>query len=384
MTVDLDEILLHSRYVKQKEYWLEKLMPGMAVTELLSDYNRHHAAINANEMKKVTISVPDTCCQQLLKFSKHSDISIYIALLTVLKILIYRYTGTLDISVLSPVYRANVSNMTLSRHLILRNEIPPAPGISFIQLLFNIRPGVFDAWENQDYPLEKLPEGFMVTRVACVMENIHDGTIHQELADKLVFSFIKEDNSIAGHILYHPDVYSPHYLENIPGYFTRLLEHALENVETNILELPLLSMQEKEQLIFKFNSTDSPYPQDKPIHQLFVEQVEKTPDHIALVGQIPIKAGTRGLAPLPINVTYRELNQKSHQLAHLLIEKGTEPGSIVGIMMECSIEMVIGILGILKAGAAYLPLDPDYPEERIQYILTDRKIVNCQLSIIND
>ncbi|UCH95999.1 MAG: amino acid adenylation domain-containing protein, partial [Candidatus Aminicenantes bacterium] len=122
-----------------------------------------------------------------------------------------------------------------------------------------------------------------------------------------------------------------------------------------------LSQKEKAQILFEFNKTRREYPTDKTLHRLFADQVEKTPDRIALVGQ---SAGHCA-------ITYRELNQKSHQLAYILKEKGLQPDTIVSIMIERSPQMIIGILGILKAGGAYLPIEPDSPQERIKYMLAD-------------
>jgi non-ribosomal peptide synthetase component F len=136
-----------------------------------------------------------------------------------------------------------------------------------------------------------------------------------------------------------------------------------------------------------FNDIGPGFPTDKAIHRLFEEQVERTPDQIALIGKNPESEspaghlygnpkhseGTRGLAPLsvPASITYRQLNENANQLAHLLIEKGVGSDTIVGIMVDRSIEMIIGIFGILKAGGAYLPIDPEYPEKRIKYMLED-------------
>jgi bacitracin synthase 3 len=127
-----------------------------------------------------------------------------------------------------------------------------------------------------------------------------------------------------------------------------------------------MSQAEKKQVVFSLNDTEAVYPEDKTIHQLFEEQVERTPDHIALVGTAP--EVPRGC---PVYLTYHELNEKSGRLAGLLIEKGVLADNIVGIMVERSVEMIVGILGILKSGGAYLPIDPGYPQERIDYMLKD-------------
>jgi len=177
-------------------------------------------------------------------------------------------------------------------------------------------------------------------------------------------------------------------------YFKEILNKFIEEPNAAVSKERLMGDEEKQKLLHDFNRTDVPYPGDKTIHQLVDEQVSKTPGCIALIGPI----GPIG----PISLSYRELAEKSGRLAQVLREKGVEPGTIVGIMAEPSVEMIIGILGILKAGGAYLPIDPNYPGERIEYMLRDSgagillthlpeghrfngqwSMVNCQLSMSN-
>ncbi|MCP4156090.1 MAG: AMP-binding protein, partial [bacterium] len=134
----------------------------------------------------------------------------------------------------------------------------------------------------------------------------------------------------------------------------------------------MMSDEEIKQLVVEFNDTTADYPRDKTIHQLFEEQVEKTPDNIGLGGSRQSAVGKEKTSS--IQLTYRELNEKANRLARHLQSKGVEPGIIVAIMVERSIEMIVGLLGILKAGAAYLPIDPTYPEERINYMLKDSNV----------
>ena len=184
-----------------------------------------------------------------------------------------------------------------------------------------------------------------------------------------------------------------------------VIEQVLLNPTQLLSGIEIITAEEKRQILEEFNHTPVPYPQAKTLHRLFADQVEQIPDYIALVGSHESHyEGTRGLAPLstPISITYKQLNQKSNQLAGVLIERGVKPDTIVGIMADRSVGMIIGILGTLKAGGAYLPIDPDYPEERINYMLTDSNtkflvttrglsekfkkllIVNCQLLIVNE
>ncbi|TAE53210.1 MAG: amino acid adenylation domain-containing protein, partial [Nostocales cyanobacterium] len=145
------------------------------------------------------------------------------------------------------------------------------------------------------------------------------------------------------------------------GHFITLLTEIVEKPQTEIKELPILTTSEKQQLLIEWNNTQTEYPVDKCIHQIFELQAEKTPDTTAVI------YGNQKL-------TYRELNQKANQLAHQLISLGVKTESVIGIALERSVEMVIGLLGILKTGNAYVPLDPEYPQERLTAIIEDAEI----------
>jgi fengycin family lipopeptide synthetase D len=169
--------------------------------------------------------------------------------------------------------------------------------------------------------------------------------------------------------MYNSELFEEDVIRRISLHFSCVLEDILENPRKTLNQLELLSQEEKKQILVDFNDTKAEYPTGKTIHELFTEQAELTPHHTALVGV----EGTRGLAPLQtqISITYRELNKKSNQLAYLLQAKGVKPDTIVGIMVERSLEMVIGIMAILKTNAAYLPIDPHYPRERVDFMLKD-------------
>ena len=144
------------------------------------------------------------------------------------------------------------------------------------------------------------------------------------------------------------------------GHFVQLIEAAIREPKARIAELELLRKQEKQQILGDFSAMVE-YPRDKTIHELFEEQVERTPDNIAVVFQGQ-------------ELTYRELNARANGLAWVLREKGVQRDSLVGLMTERSLEMIVGMLAILKAGGAYVPVDPSYPEERIAFILRDSKV----------
>jgi non-ribosomal peptide synthetase component F len=179
-------------------------------------------------------------------------------------------------------------------------------------------------------------------------------------------------------------------VEKFAGYLKKIIVSVLNKMEIKLAEIEIISGEEKKKILFDFNATTRKYPKDKSIHQLFAEQVERTPDQIALVAHSAGRKaqgegrGAQGAerkahsredrhAPCAMRcaLSYKELNKKSQRLACRLNQKGVKPETIVGIKVKRSIEMITGLLGILKAGGAYLPIDPDYPAERINYMLAD-------------
>ena len=157
---------------------------------------------------------------------------------------------------------------------------------------------------------------------------------------------------------YCSDLFKEETIGNMIKHFEVLLANILESPEKKIKDIEIITEEEKEKILKEFNNTTADYPRNKTIQELFEEQVEKTPNNIAVVFEDK-------------EITYEELNRKANQLARYLREEGVKPNDYVGIMVERSIEMIIGIYGIIKAGGAYVPIDPSYPEERIEYMLED-------------
>lgn len=176
------------------------------------------------------------------------------------------------------------------------------------------------------------------------------------------------DNSegISGFVIYSTDLFEDATISRMLEHFQILLENIVDNPEQRIAEIHLLSKAEQHQLLLEWNNTDTEYPQDKCIHQLFEEQVQQQPDAIALVFE-----GIKTHHDTSLQLTYGELNKRSNQLAHYLKERGIDTEVLVGICVERSLDYVIGMLAVLKAGGAYLPLDPAYPSERLSFMLAD-------------
>jgi amino acid adenylation domain-containing protein len=161
--------------------------------------------------------------------------------------------------------------------------------------------------------------------------------------------------------LYNTEAFNQETITRMLGQLTTLIKGIVSDCHCPIAQLPLLSPEEKHQLLVEWNNTQTDYPQDKCFHQLFAEKVEENPEAIAVVYENQ-------------QLTYQQLNQRANQLANYLQKLGVKPETLVGICVERSLEMVIGLLGILKAGGAYVPLDPNYPQERLTYMLDDSKL----------
>ncbi|HLP46245.1 MAG TPA: condensation domain-containing protein, partial [Candidatus Kapabacteria bacterium] len=214
----------------------------------------------------------------------------------------------------------------------------------------------YSAVEEKNKDLKKENNlGFSITGGEIVEQTNYDLDVIIELGRQWLIRF-----------RYNSQVYENDMIEKIGEHLLQIMQQVTADPKIPVNEIEILSPQERKQLLYDFNDTAAGYPADKCIHRLFQEQVEKIPDHIALVGPEPIQHDQA-----KITLTYKELNNKAGQLAHLLIKKGVGPDIIVGMLLERSLEMIVCILAILKAGGAYMPIDPDYPRERIDYMLKD-------------
>ncbi|MCU0285422.1 MAG: condensation domain-containing protein, partial [Acidobacteria bacterium] len=268
-------------------------------------------------------------------------------------------------------------NMLQTREEFENTPLPDIAGYSFL----NGSGSLFDTIVViENYPLDNrlLPAGSSLAIHSYAISEV----THYDLSVGIMLF-----NAIEIKFTYNQGLFDQFIIKNMAGHFKIIIKHLIENPEMAFSDLEILSPDEKTRLLYEFNNTTVEYPAHKTIPQLFTEQVEQTPDYIALHGCMiawmdgEVGAGAvETLRATSLQISYFELNEQSNHLAGALIEKGVLSDHIVGIMMERSLEMIIGILGILKSGAAYLPIDPEYPQERIDYMLKDSK---AKILIIN-
>jgi len=222
--------------------------------------------------------------------------------------------------------------------------------------LVDINEALFDSiLVIENYPLDKRltgKKGKLSVESFTMIESTHyDLTVGITLFEEITISFI-----------YNEGVFDNRGIHNMSRHFENIIRFITAEPRGKISEIDIITSEEKNKILYEFNKTGSDYPKDKTIHQLFEEQVRRTPDAAAVNGTH---------RTYKTYMTYAGLNREADRLAGLLKERGLQPGGIAGIMTDPSIEMIVGILGILKAGGAYLPIDPAYPEERKQYMLKD-------------
>ncbi len=381
--VEENVLLTSSKFLNQKDYWINKLSGDIPGSELLIKKKQNRGIPGGTDYDHVDIGFPEELCKKIMDLGRNSELSIYIILLTGLKALIYRCCNNSDVIVISPVLEANVTADTINKYLYVRDWVEGH--MTCKDLLIQTRQSLLEAYENQDYPTSRImecllntdsapaQEEIMISETVCLLTNIHDQKNIERINNKLVFSFEKQNETISGSILFDPGVYETSILQQMAIHLVNLLEGALIDINTKVFDISFLTGREKKQLLDELNHCGKEFPNEKRIHQLFEEQVRKTPDKIALVFEQQNPGINRPKRGMEVNrlFTYKELNKMANQLASVLSASGVSPGSIVGLMANPSIEMMVGIWGILKAGGALLPIDPTLPGKRIGALLRD-------------
>jgi amino acid adenylation domain-containing protein len=365
-------------------YWKQRLRGKLPILDLPCDHPR--SPVQTFNGAKVQLSLPKNLTDLLKQLSHQEGTTLFMTLLAAFKTLLYRYTGQTDILVGSPVANRNSVEVEsliglFVNVLVLRTDLSEQP--TFRELLARVKSTALEAYIHQDLPFDKLVEELQPERdlshnplfqVMFVLQNVAITT--PKLSD-VSLTFAEGDNGSAKFDLtlfmedreqglvatleYNTDLFNTDTIHRMLGHFQTLLESVVSKLDTKIAELSLLTEVERHQLLIEWNDTKRDYPQNQCIHQLFEQQVEHTPDAIALIFENQ-------------KLTYRELNQRANKVAHYLKTLGVKPDVLVGICMERSLEMVIGILAIIKAGGAYVPLDPTYPKERLAFMLTDAQV----------
>lgn len=364
------------RALKDKEYWLNKLAGEWETTRIPHGLKR--GAGKEREFVTAAFDFSDRLSSRLVRLSKGSNPMLYMILTAGLVQLLHKYTGNTDIVVGAPIYKQEFEGKFINTVLALRNRVEP--GMTFKELLIQVKQCIIEASEHQNFPVETLavelglmPSGgeFPLFDIAVLLENVHDRRYIEHVPTNINFIFHRVGDLVKGVLEYNAQRYDTPVMEQLARHFTSLLQQGVFRVDGAISQLQLLSENERRTLLDEFNETQTDYPRERTIHELFEEQAAKGPDGFAAVGGRQLAVGKERSKSAAANITYKELNEKANQLARVLRQEGVKPDNVVGLMAEPSVEMIIGLLGILKASGAYLPIDPGYPRQRIRSWLRD-------------
>jgi len=239
-----------------------------------------------------------------------------------------------------------------SNILPLRLDLSGEQNIS--QLLERAQKMISSSMDHRGFPLDSSASLFQVA-LQWSQAPFHSAT---PILVDLELRLQEQENEVVGDMFFSSDLFNPDTIKRYVGYLCSVLQAMVMDVDRPVMTVDLLSQVERDLLLVEWNETQQDYPDHLCIHHLFEQQVERTPEATALVFKDQ-------------SLTYAELNERANKLAHHLIGLGVQPDSLVAICVERSFAMIIALLAVLKAGGAYLPLDPSYPMERLAYILED-------------
>jgi amino acid adenylation domain-containing protein len=365
----------------QIDYWKEQLSGRLPVLELPTDRPRPKRQQNNGSWE--WFHLPPTLGQQLRDFSRNRGVSLYITMLAAFKVLLHRHSGQEEIVIGSPTANRTRSELEkligfFTNPVVLRTSFADDP--TFAAYLNTVHKLAMGAFAHQELPFDRLVEELKPTRdlsyhpLFQVSFTLQDAPMLMALpglqAEPIEFSngtsafdlttelWETAEGGLNGRFEYDTDLFDRTTIQRLMAHYRVLLKNLIENPDAKISDADLLTDGELVQLIQTWNDTEMDYDRNAGIHILFEQQVKQTPEKTAVIFQNQ-------------QLSYRQLNERANQLAHHLRKLGIQPDQFVGLCVERTLEMMVGLLGILKAGAAYLPMDPKYPQDRLAYMLED-------------
>jgi amino acid adenylation domain-containing protein len=324
---------------------------------------------------------------RLKDYAQKNGGSLFMGLVASLNVMFHKYTSQEEFIIGTPVAGRNHVDLEdqigfYVNTLALRNQVNGSE--SFDTLFSRVKQNTLDAYEHQVYPFDRLVEDLDLKRdtsrgaifdVMLTLQNVGEKLEGVEIGDTdvemiidcgegvskfdLDFTFQEIGDYIIFSVDYNTDIYEKEVIERFIGHYKNILQAITESPEELIKEIDYLTKEEKYKLLYTFNDTEIDYQRDKTIVDLFEEHAANTPDNVAVVFE-------------DRELTYRELNERSNQLAdYLRSNYGIQPDDLIGINLERSEEIIIAILGVLKSGGAYVPIDPNYPQQRVDYMIED-------------
>jgi amino acid adenylation domain-containing protein len=365
-------------------YWKQQLSGELPVLELPTDYLRSRNQSFTGGTYRFQLSADLT--SSLEKFCRQQDVSLFMTLMTTFAVLLHRYSGQDDILLGTPVANRNLPEIenligVFINTIVLRTNLEGDP--SFSELLKQVKEISLNGYAHQDLPFEKLVEELKPKRdpsctpIFQAVFNLQNSPApYKQTPDlkivpleidrgvsqfDLTLMMTKSEAQFNGTVEYNSDLFTSQTIKRMFDSFVLLLQHALVEPRCPISKLKVVDENYFHQVVHEMNSTELDLPNDKCLHQLFEEQVEKTPDLCAVIHNERY-------------LTYSELNRRTNRLARHLRALGVKPGICVGVFKDKTLEITEAILAVLKAGGTYVPINTSYPTERVKFVLQDARV----------
>ncbi len=374
---------------KLEDYWINKFKDSdFAQLNLPYDNNVVNSTYNGNTISKV---VDKDLFVKIEDYAKQLNVSPYMLCLSVLFILLYKYTGQTDINIGTPVANRELNetkNMIgmFVNNIVLRGKVNTDE--TFLSFISEIKNQVLNDLSNQAYPFDMLVKKLKLNNILQnstlfdVMFMYQSQEISNMRIDEKDCTIVDFDNKTSKFNLslevrpvsntikveYCTDLFKKQTVKRFLEHYINTLKYIIENKDVKIKDIQVISNTEKNKILYEFNNTKIEYEKNSDVIELFEAQVKKTPNKIAVIFEDE-------------KMTYSELNEKANKLANYLKNNGVNSNEIVGIMLPRSIELISTILGVKKSGACYLPIDPTYPAQRIEYMLKNSE---AKVLITND
>ncbi|HZO70619.1 MAG TPA: amino acid adenylation domain-containing protein [Ktedonobacteraceae bacterium] len=393
-----------------KAYWKKQLHNASPALDLPTDYPR--PAVQTYRGQSFSFELPEQLTHDLLALSQRENATLFATLAAALQVLLYRYTGQEDILIGTTTAQRqqpetqDLLGLFLSTSL-LRTDLSGSP--SFCELLHRVQQTLLEAEAYRNVPFTYLIRALQPERTASyappfqVLLGFETSSAEFPTAWTLAkldtpttsrfdlsFEFHQRPGAILGQIKYNTDLFDVATIARLATCWQTLLTSIVDNPAQAITTLPLLTAEERQRQLVEWNATQTPFPDHLCMHQLFEACVDEAPGNIATAFQdfdsalltegsavaprFIVGALERGTLSQQEQLTYQQLNQRANQLAHYLQHAGVGPEVLVGIYMKRSIDMLVSILGVLKAGGAFVPFDVSLPQERLNFMIEDTQM----------
>ncbi|HEV2637459.1 MAG TPA: amino acid adenylation domain-containing protein [Actinocrinis sp.] len=367
----------------QLDYWRSQLT-GIELLELPSDHKR--PAGRGGPAGTCTFAVPAETAERARAAAAQQEASLFMVLLAVFQLLLSKYSRQEDIAVGTPIAgrnRAEIEDLVgfFVNTLVMRTDLSQDP--TFAELLDRVRQAALGAYDHQDLPFERIVEELAPDRdlsrnplfqTMFVLQNVFESgswqlpglevaaqpVTLQEAKFDLTLTFSEQpDGGLLGAVEYRADLFEADTVDRLTEHFSRLLGAVLDRPGARLSQVEMLGGSERQRVLVEWNDTAVEYPQAAPVHTLIERRAAASPDIVAIRSADGAE------------LTYAELNARANQLAHYLGAVGVGPGTLVAVCLDRSADLVVSNLGVLKAGAAYVPMDPGYPAERLAFMTED-------------